>query len=140
VSVVLCGHPFDTTKTRMQTAPPGFYKNTWDAVKQTVKFEGIKGFYTGMMSPMVGQMFFRAVSFMTFYSSLRAISRVSREDADDGPSVRSTLLAGAFTGLAISAVETPIDVVKTKLQIQVCMCAVLVRRGSHNLSAVVRSQ
>jgi solute carrier family 25 carnitine/acylcarnitine transporter 20/29 len=125
VAVVLFGHPFDTTKTRMQTAPPGYYKNTWDAVKQTVKFEGIRGFYTGMMSPMYGQMFFRAISFMTFYTSLRAISTLSSEDVDDVPSVRSTILAGAVTGLAISAVEAPIDVVKTKLQIQVCMCILM---------------
>ena len=118
VAVVLFGHPFDTTKTRMQVAPRGYYKNTWDAIKQTFKLEGIRGFYTGMMSPMYGQMLFRAISFMTFYSSLRAISSVS-EDVDDVPSVRSLVLAGAFTGLVISAVETPIDVVKTKLQIQV---------------------
>jgi len=130
IAVVLSGHPFDTTKTRMQVAPPGFYKNTLDAVKQTIKFEGIKGFYAGMMSPMLGQMFFRAVSFMTFYSSLRIITKMSSssdsEDADDVPSVRSTFLAGALTGLLISAVEAPIDVVKTKLQIQVSIREIFV--------------
>jgi len=25
IAVVLIGHPFDTTKTRLQTSPPGFY-------------------------------------------------------------------------------------------------------------------
>ena len=40
ISVVLVGHPFDTVKTRMQSAPPGFYKGTIDTVKQTLRFEG----------------------------------------------------------------------------------------------------
>jgi hypothetical protein len=41
------GHPFDTTKTRLQTSPHGFYNGTIDCVKKTLKSEGIGGFYSG---------------------------------------------------------------------------------------------
>jgi solute carrier family 25 carnitine/acylcarnitine transporter 20/29 len=116
VSVVLVGHPFDTTKTRMQTAPKGFYSSTLDTIKQTWKFEGIKGFYSGMTSPLLGQMFFRAASFMTFYSSIDAISEYRNETK---ASASTTVTAGAITGLIISFIETPIDLIKTKLQIQI---------------------
>ena len=40
IAVVLVGHPFDTTKTRLQTAPQGFYSGTIDCVKKTLKWEG----------------------------------------------------------------------------------------------------
>ena len=117
VAVVCVGHPFDTIKTRQQTAPPHFYKNTLDCVKKTMKREGIQGFYVGIMSPLVGQMFFRAVSFMTFYGTLRAVSTMRNENTK--PSTSSTFIAGSMTGFAISFIETPIDLVKTKLQIQI---------------------
>ena len=66
VAVVAIGHPFDTCKTRMQTAPEGFYRSTLHCVQKTYKHEGFGGFYAGVLSPMLGQMFFRAASFTTF--------------------------------------------------------------------------
>ena len=47
IVVVFVGHPFDTTKTRLQTSPQGFYGGTIDCVKKTFKLEGIGGFYSG---------------------------------------------------------------------------------------------
>jgi solute carrier family 25 carnitine/acylcarnitine transporter 20/29 len=56
IAVVLVGHPFDTTKTRLQNSPHGYYKDTLDCLRQTVEREGVVGFYSGMLSPLVGQM------------------------------------------------------------------------------------
>lgn len=42
-SAVLVGHPFDLTKTRLQTAPPGTYTGGLDVVKKTIARDGIKG-------------------------------------------------------------------------------------------------
>jgi len=111
ITVVLVGHPFDTTKTRLQTAPPGFYSSTIDCINKTIKWEGLSGFYKGMFSPLGGQMIFRSISFssFSFFSSLEL-------SAD---STRRYFIAGALTGLCISVVEAPIDLLKTKLQIQV---------------------
>lgn len=116
VAVVLVGHPFDTTKTRMQTAPNGYYKGVFDCVRQTVKYEGTKGFFSGITSPLLGQMFFRAASFMTFYQTVRTLSTC---DGHGENNMQTLLLAGGMTGFAISFIETPIDLVKTKLQIQI---------------------
>lgn len=55
IAVVLVGHPFDTTKTRLQTAPNGFYSCTIDCVKKTVQWEGVSGFYAGIWSPLYGK-------------------------------------------------------------------------------------
>jgi solute carrier family 25 carnitine/acylcarnitine transporter 20/29 len=43
ISCVLVGHPFDLTKTRLQTAPPGTYTGAVDVVRKTVAKDGIKG-------------------------------------------------------------------------------------------------
>jgi solute carrier family 25 (mitochondrial carnitine/acylcarnitine transporter), member 20/29 len=37
------GHPFDLTKTRLQTAAPGAYTGAIDVVKKTVARDGVKG-------------------------------------------------------------------------------------------------
>ena len=50
IVVVLVGHPFDTTKTRLQTSPLGFYGGTIDCVKKTLRREGVGGFYSGAYS------------------------------------------------------------------------------------------
>jgi len=117
VAVVIVGHPFDTTKTRLQTSPPGFYNGTLDCVYKTIKWEGVKGFYSGMVSPLAGQMFFRAASFATFHHTVTYLQANHRSSST--PSAANIMLAGSFTGLVISFIETPIDLVKTKLQIQI---------------------
>lgn len=43
ISCVLVGHPFDLTKTRLQTAPPGTYTGALDVVRKTVAKDGIRG-------------------------------------------------------------------------------------------------
>ena len=41
---VLCvGHPFDLTKTRLQTAQPGMYTGAIDVVKKAVAQDGLTG-------------------------------------------------------------------------------------------------
>jgi len=113
VSVVLIGHPFDTIKTRMQVSPRGTYKGTMDCVRKTHGREGFAGFYLGITSPLLGQMFFRAVSYMTFHSSYKYLKTTSLPDS------APLFAAGGLTGFIISFIETPIDLVKTKLQIQI---------------------
>jgi len=133
IAVVLVGHPFDTTKTRLQVAPRGYYKSTLDCVRHTIRDEGFLGFYSGMSSPLLGQMVFRALSFTTFHETLSYLRKSNPSTSSSTLPLYSALAsptaslsttgklfaAGGLTGLVISFVETPIDVVKTKLQIQI---------------------
>ena len=43
ISCVLVGHPFDLTKTRLQTAGPGVYTGAIDVVRKTVAQDGVRG-------------------------------------------------------------------------------------------------
>lgn len=52
----IAGHPFDLTKTRLQTAPPGSYTGALDVVKKTIARDGPTGYvrinhdYTALLS------------------------------------------------------------------------------------------
>lgn len=45
IAQVLVGQPFDTTKVRIQSAPPGTYSSSWDVVKKLLAKEGPLAFY-----------------------------------------------------------------------------------------------
>lgn len=126
ISVVLVGHPFDTVKTLLQTAPEGYYKSTLDCVKKTYKHEGIRGFYSGISSPLYGQMLFRAVSFASFFYSAKLL-----QGEKVRPSNGDLLTAGAITGFIISFIETPIDLIKTRMQIQIIEAKLSMNKKIH---------
>jgi len=117
-AVTFIGHPFDTVKIRLQSQRTGheIYKSTFHCARHIVKKEGFRGgLYAGVASPLIGQMFFRAGSFLTFHSvSERVTALAPPETVTDR--YRLLLLSGAVTGSIITFIETPIDLVKTKLQ------------------------
>ena len=55
------GHPFDTWKSRLQTAPKGRFKGPIDCAWQTLKYEGPFGFYKGFTPPLVGWVFMDSI-------------------------------------------------------------------------------
>ena len=119
IAVCLVGHPFDTVKVRLQTQPHinPYYSGMIDCAKKTLKQEGLSGFYAGILSPLLGQMFFRAISFATFHKISRQLAITSEKK--ESARYKKLFLAGGITGAVIASVETPIDLIKTKLQTQV---------------------
>lgn len=59
----LLGHPFDLTKTRLQTANPGTYTGGLDVVKKTLARDGPAGLYRGVVPPLLGVTPIFAISF-----------------------------------------------------------------------------
>ena len=80
-----------------------------------MKWEGISGFYSGIYSPLLGQMIFRACSFSIFHYTSRSLI----DNKTNKTMIVPYFIAGGMTGLAISFIETPIDLLKTKLQTQI---------------------
>lgn len=115
----LVGHPFDTLKVRLQTQPVHnpVYKGLTDCFVKTIKWEGLGGLYKGVGSPLVGQMFFRAVLFTSYYqftNYLAGPERVGKRLTHP-----EYYIAGGLTGFVAAFVESPIDLFKTKMQIQI---------------------
>eukprot|EP00918_Siedleckia_nematoides_P037511 GHVU01081320.1.p1 GENE.GHVU01081320.1~~GHVU01081320.1.p1 ORF type:complete len:307 (+),score=12.32 GHVU01081320.1:391-1311(+) len=121
IAICLVGHPFDTLKVRLQTQPVHnpVYKGLTDCFLKTIKWEGPGGLYKGVGSPLVGQMFFRATFFTSYYQITTFLGE--RRGLSSGERLRKYeyFIAGMVTGGIISFVEGPIDLFKTKMQIQI---------------------
>ncbi|XP_031353665.1 congested-like trachea protein [Photinus pyralis] len=120
ICTVLVGHPLDTIKVRLQTMPtpkPGekpLYTGTWDCIKKTVKAEGPKGLYKGMVAPLVGVAPIFSISFFGYGVGKKLF----------GPKDGSQLIwwqyfcAGAFSGIFTTSIMSPGERIKSLLQIQ----------------------
>ncbi|CAE6516457.1 unnamed protein product [Rhizoctonia solani] len=89
VSAVLVGHPFDLTKTRLQTAPAGAYTGALDVVKKTLARDGVKGMY-----------------------------RVTPDRKSQTLSLGELAFAGFFSAIPTTLVAGPAERVKVLLQVQ----------------------
>lgn len=117
--LVVAGHPLDTMKVRMQTQKkvsgevPKF-KNAFDCFYKTVKYEGVRGLFKGLGSPLVGVPPIYAVVFAAYGSSKRFLQK----DESDVLTLPQIALAGCVTGVATTAITAPVEMIKARLQIQ----------------------
>lgn len=109
---VLVGQPFDTVKVNLQTqnAKNPLYKGTYHCIATIVKQEGIRGLYRGVTSPMFGVAFVNAIVFGVY-------GNVQRR-TEDPDSLKSHILGGSAAGLVQSFVCSPIELAKTRIQLQ----------------------
>lgn len=119
VAVTLVGHPFDTVKVLLQTQPAKnpVYSGVLDCVTKTIRADGMLGLYKGVMSPLVGQMAFRASLFLSYGA---AKDFVGANPNDPLSYAKAGSLAWAFASLA----EGPIDFYKSQMQKQLVMSKV----------------
>ncbi|KIR30995.1 solute carrier family 25 (mitochondrial carnitine/acylcarnitine transporter), member 20/29 [Cryptococcus deuterogattii 99/473] len=118
VSCVLVGHPFDLTKTRLQTAPPGVYTGAIDVVKKTVKADGFRGMYRGVTPPILGVTPIFAISFWGYDLGKRLVYSFSPDRTEQALSIPELAFAGAFSALPATLVAAPAERVKVLLQVQ----------------------
>jgi solute carrier family 25 carnitine/acylcarnitine transporter 20/29 len=109
-----CSHPFDTIKSRIQA---GVATSVTECAQATLKNEGFRGFYKGVLPPMTICGFYNA----TLFSANQAARNLVRP-ADLPPGADMSLpriaLAGIMAGPACCAVVRPVEVVKVRLQLQ----------------------
>ncbi|CEO95967.1 Mitochondrial carrier protein [Plasmodiophora brassicae] len=117
----LVGHPFDTIKVRLQTQPtnPPLYTGFLDCVRQTASGEGLLGFYKGLQSPVIGMVLFNSVQFFAYGQAIEVVRTSFPGDHSKRLTVQQYALCGALTGVAVSAVESPMDLFKSQVQVQV---------------------
>ncbi|KAJ9582804.1 hypothetical protein L9F63_022845 [Diploptera punctata] len=109
---VLVGHPFDTVKVRLQTQDfrNPQYRGAVDCFSKIIKRESVSGLYKGMSSPMAGVAFVNAIVFGVHGNFQR---NFTNPDA-----ASSHFTAGAAAGFVQSFVCSPMELVKTRLQVQ----------------------
>lgn len=109
---VAVGHPFDTVKVRLQTQDflNPKYRGTLHCFADTIQRESVRGLYKGMSSPMAGVAVINAIVFGVQGNMARKMK--------DPDSLRSQTLSGATAGFFQSFISSPMELVKTRVQIQ----------------------
>jgi len=106
---VLAGYPLDTVKVKIQTSSPGTYRGTFDCLRKVAAKEGVKGLYRGISSPLLGVAGINAITFGVNAQVLQLLSNPE--------SLSSVTLAGASAGLIQTAIVSPMELVKTQMQV-----------------------
>eukprot|EP01119_Soliformovum_irregulare_P006121 TRINITY_DN178_c0_g1_i1.p1 TRINITY_DN178_c0_g1~~TRINITY_DN178_c0_g1_i1.p1 ORF type:complete len:294 (-),score=31.39 TRINITY_DN178_c0_g1_i1:218-1099(-) len=106
--------PMDNVKQRMQLGARN-YSGMTDCIKTVVKTEGLSALYASYSTTLVMNVPYNAFYFAT-YESLRRIFKGTTDDTNFQVWVHC--LAGGGAGAFASALTTPFDVAKTRLQTQ----------------------
>jgi solute carrier family 25 (mitochondrial carnitine/acylcarnitine transporter), member 20/29 len=111
IGVCLLGHPLDTLKVHLQRQP----QSITAAARSIYLCGGFKEFYRGMSSPLAGQIIFNAIQFTALEQSKTFLRDHWNTQYSYSP-VSLAFTSGLITGIAVSLVECPIDLVKIQLQ------------------------
>jgi solute carrier family 25 phosphate transporter 23/24/25/41 len=106
-------YPLEVTKTRLSIASKGTYSGIMDCLGKTVAQEGTKGLYKGWIPSVIGIIPYAGVD-LGVYATLR--DRFI--DKNQPPSPVTVLLCGATSSTCGQVVSYPLQLVRTKLQIQ----------------------
>lgn len=118
VCAVLVGHPFDLTKTRLQTAAPGAYTGGLGVVKKTLARDGATGLYRGVVPPLLGVTPIFALSFWAYDASKRLIRAFTPSRRDSALSTSELAVAGFLSAVPTTLVTAPVERAKVLLQVQ----------------------
>lgn len=116
---VFAGHPLDTLKIRLQqpkvTAMARPPPSTLGLLKNIVKTEGPLALYRGMGPPIASVALQNAVAFQVYALLSRAFDGNNKKN--EPPSYKSVALAGIGAGTIQTAILTPVELVKIRLQV-----------------------
>ncbi|KAI0068305.1 hypothetical protein BV25DRAFT_1867311 [Artomyces pyxidatus] len=118
IAAVLVGHPFDLTKTRLQTAPPGTYTGGLDVVRKTLARDGATGLYRGVVPPLLGVTPIFALSFWAYDASKSLIFALTPNRTSSSLSTSELAAAGFLSAVPTTAVTAPVERAKVLLQVQ----------------------
>lgn len=108
--IVLTGHPLDTIKVRMQMLHTGFFKTCSSLVKN----EGALALYKGAGSPLYSTPITTSLSFATYESA----NRLQGIKPGQKKTISSAAVSGGLSGFIFATFVTPIDLIKTRLQME----------------------
>lgn len=110
---IIVGHPLDTIKVHLQTqdASRPKYKGTFHCFRSLLAKEGTRGLYRGMTSPLGGVAVINAIVFGVHGNMQK---RMGSTD-----SLAPHFITGAVAGFVQSAICSPMELVKTRVQLSV---------------------
>jgi len=116
---VLVSHPLDTVKVRLQTqGVSGIqqkYNGTWHCLTEIVRKEKVRGLFKGMSSPLLGTALWNAVIFGTYGNTIHWLAG---DNVKEQHRMSNVVFASLASGFTQTFVITPLELTKTRLQIQ----------------------
>lgn len=115
VSGKIVEYPFDTVKVKLQCQEVSLRSHkmgTYECARSILKFEGLRGFYRGLATPMVGSVMENIVLFVAYGK----IQKLIQQGSDEPLTIPQLALSGAIAGSTVSAVLTPVELIKCKIQ------------------------
>ena len=125
IAQTISGHPMDIIKVRLQTQSSAgpIFRGTIDCILKNWRLEGLVGFYKGAAAPLAGALAQNACIFGLYGAASRHFEVDEHRVLDAAGSSRRDLWkvsqASAITGFCLAFIESPIELVKCKLQAQV---------------------
>lgn len=110
-TAILATQPLDTIRIRLQNPVLG-YAGILNCIGTTVRDEGIRGLYKGYASPVMTVGAFNAVLFFSYGSACDAFRKVRSDKCSGELSIPYIYAAGAASGIAISFISGPTELVK----------------------------
>ena len=111
----LVEYPLDTIKVQMQTAGSGTSLSNLGPIgllRMNVREHGFRRLYQGISSPLVGSMAENATLFVSF--------NLAQSLCHDGPKetmpVHKLVVCAMASGVAVSTVLTPVELIKCRMQ------------------------
>ncbi|KAG2212539.1 hypothetical protein INT46_010020, partial [Mucor plumbeus] len=115
---VVSGYPFDSIKTRLQTQ---HYDSIAACIKQTYKEEGVRGFFRGVLPPLITVSIIKSISF-SVYENSKVFCKSHYPAIFDQNTMLSTMgvstLAGSVSGAFIAMLSCPFELVKVQKQLE----------------------
>jgi solute carrier family 25 iron transporter 28/37 len=107
VSHDLFMNPFDVIKQRMQL---GYYRNTFHCIQTILKTEGLRAFYLSFPTTVLSNIPYGCLVVASNESAKKILNPSGHYN------ITISLLCGTVAGGIASALTTPLDVIKTRLQ------------------------
>lgn len=117
IAKLTVGHPFDTIKVRLQTAKTGQFSSTIDCVAKSIKNEGLRSLYKGATPPLLGWMVMDSVMLGSLQNYRRLLKEHVYPNEPELPLI-GKCAAGAFAGWTVSFIAGPVELIKSRLQVQ----------------------
>lgn len=120
VCLVIVGHPLDTIKVRLQTqlkAGPGekpLFNGTFDCAMKTIRQEGPRGLYKGMLAPLLGVTPLFSICFFG-YGLGQSLQKATPTQVLN---IGQHFFAGGLAGVMTTIIMTPGERVKCLMQVQ----------------------
>lgn len=105
-------NPFDTIKQRLQLNSTRQNSKVWDITKQIYRNEGFAAFYYSYPTTIAMNIPFTALNFVVYESSTKLLN----PSGTYNPFIHC--ICGGLSGTICAAVTTPLDVIKTTLQVR----------------------